>query len=239
MNFDFNRGPTRRRALLWAALTSAALLTAGCGTGGLQTGAADKARGKQLFVEKCGSCHTLADAGTQGRIGPNLDDAFSGSRAAGFRRVDHPQRRPRPDPLPGHEPVRGRHRQERHRDQGDRHAGQARHRRRRERRRRLRRLRRRAAPGRRHVHRRDDDTCASTGSDDDPGDDDHADDHDGDDDDHHRRRGRLRTGRPGQAGVRDRRLHQLSHAEGRERDRDGRPEPRRREAVAGTRWSSA
>ena len=84
MNFDFNRGPTRLRALLWAALASAALLTAGCGTGGLQTGAADKAHGKQLFVEKCGSCHTLADAGTQGKIGPNLDDAFSGPREQGF-----------------------------------------------------------------------------------------------------------------------------------------------------------
>ena len=84
MNFDFNRGPTRRRALLWAALASAALLTAGCGTGGLQTGAADKTHGKQLFVEKCGSCHTLADAGTQGKIGPNLDDAFSGPREQGF-----------------------------------------------------------------------------------------------------------------------------------------------------------
>jgi mono/diheme cytochrome c family protein len=84
VNFDISRGPTRRRALLWAALASAALLTAGCGTGGLQTGAADKARGKQLFVEKCGSCHTLADAGTQGKIGPNLDDAFSGSREQGF-----------------------------------------------------------------------------------------------------------------------------------------------------------
>jgi len=84
VNFDINRGPTHRRALLWAALASAALLAAGCGTGGLQTGAADKARGKQLFVEKCGSCHTLADAGTQGKIGPNLDDAFSGSRKQGF-----------------------------------------------------------------------------------------------------------------------------------------------------------
>lgn len=96
MNFDFNRGPTRRRAFLWAALASAAFLTAGCGTGGLQAGAADKGNGKQLFVEKCGSCHTLADAGTQGRIGPNLDDAFSGPREQGFaestiRNVVHDQ----------------------------------------------------------------------------------------------------------------------------------------------------
>ena len=96
MNFDFNRGPTRRRALLWAALASTALPTAGCGNGGLQAGAADKDNGKKLFVEKCGSCHTLADAGTQGRIGPNLDDAFSGPRQQGFaestiRNVVHDQ----------------------------------------------------------------------------------------------------------------------------------------------------
>lgn len=96
MNFDFNRGPTRKRAFLFAALAAAALLTAGCGTGGLSAGEADKAHGKQLFVENCGSCHTLADAGTQGKIGPNLDDAFSGPRQQGFaestiRNVVHDQ----------------------------------------------------------------------------------------------------------------------------------------------------
>jgi mono/diheme cytochrome c family protein len=96
VNFDFNRGPTRRRALLWAGLASAAFLTAGCGTGGISNAPADKAAGKQLFVEKCGSCHTLADAGTQGKIGPNLDDAFSGPREQGFaestiRNVVHDQ----------------------------------------------------------------------------------------------------------------------------------------------------
>jgi mono/diheme cytochrome c family protein len=32
--------------------------------------------GKQLFVQKCGSCHTLARAQTKGTVGPNLDDAF-------------------------------------------------------------------------------------------------------------------------------------------------------------------
>ena len=67
------------------ALVAAALLVAGCGTGGIAKGKADTSHGKQLFVEKCGSCHTLADAGTQGKIGPNLDDAFSGPRAQGFK----------------------------------------------------------------------------------------------------------------------------------------------------------
>ncbi len=31
------------------------------------------AQGKQLFQQDCGSCHTLADAGTNGKVGPVLD----------------------------------------------------------------------------------------------------------------------------------------------------------------------
>jgi len=31
------------------------------------------AQGKQLFQQNCGSCHTLSDAGTAGKIGPPLD----------------------------------------------------------------------------------------------------------------------------------------------------------------------
>jgi cytochrome c553 len=41
-------------------------------TGG---GEGDAAAGKTVFVANCGSCHTLADAGTSGTIGPNLDDS--------------------------------------------------------------------------------------------------------------------------------------------------------------------
>ena len=29
--------------------------------------------GKQIFITKCGGCHTLKDAGTTGTQGPNLD----------------------------------------------------------------------------------------------------------------------------------------------------------------------
>ena len=42
------------------------------------------ANGRTLFTERCGSCHTLADAGTKGQVGPNLDDAFVQSRKDGI-----------------------------------------------------------------------------------------------------------------------------------------------------------
>jgi len=37
----------------------------------------DPVAGKQVFlsVAACGGCHTLADAGSSGNVGPNLDDA--------------------------------------------------------------------------------------------------------------------------------------------------------------------
>jgi mono/diheme cytochrome c family protein len=43
----------------------------------------DLVRGKELFVAKCGACHTLAHANTTGTTGPNLDDAFRQDRADG------------------------------------------------------------------------------------------------------------------------------------------------------------
>ena len=41
-------------------------------------------KGQQLFTQKCGSCHTLTGAGTNGDIGPNLDFAFKQARASGM-----------------------------------------------------------------------------------------------------------------------------------------------------------
>jgi mono/diheme cytochrome c family protein len=41
--------------------------SAGSGGGG-------EAEGKQLFTANCASCHTLADAGAAGAVGPNLDE---------------------------------------------------------------------------------------------------------------------------------------------------------------------
>ncbi len=51
---------------------------AATGTGAsTDTGAApatgDAAAGKAVFTANCGGCHTLADAGTSGAVGPNLD----------------------------------------------------------------------------------------------------------------------------------------------------------------------
>ena len=34
--------------------------------------------GKDLFVINCGACHTLAAAGTDGQVGPNLDELLAG-----------------------------------------------------------------------------------------------------------------------------------------------------------------
>jgi mono/diheme cytochrome c family protein len=43
----------------------------------------DLSNGKALFTQRCGSCHTLARAGTQGQVGPSLDAAFRTALAAG------------------------------------------------------------------------------------------------------------------------------------------------------------
>jgi cbb3-type cytochrome c oxidase subunit III len=77
--------PASRGLALAALLAAVAAVGAGCGTGGLPSARGDTSRGKQLFVSKCGSCHTLADAGTTSTIGPNLDDAFKPGLDQGFK----------------------------------------------------------------------------------------------------------------------------------------------------------
>jgi cbb3-type cytochrome c oxidase subunit III len=46
----------------------------------------DLTNGKALFVQKCGSCHQLGRAGTQGQTGPSLDAAFNAALQDGFNR---------------------------------------------------------------------------------------------------------------------------------------------------------
>jgi mono/diheme cytochrome c family protein len=67
-----------RPLLVLAALCGLLLAASGCGTT-----TADPARGRTLFIQKCGVCHTLAQAGTTAEVGPNLDDAFAAAREIG------------------------------------------------------------------------------------------------------------------------------------------------------------
>jgi cbb3-type cytochrome c oxidase subunit III len=73
-----------RSLLAAAAAVGIVLVAAACGTGGYSVGG-DAGRGKELFTQKCGSCHTLADAATVGTIGPDLDDAFGPGRRQGIK----------------------------------------------------------------------------------------------------------------------------------------------------------
>jgi plastocyanin len=67
-------------------LASLALMGGLAALGGCGGTKGDTASGKQLFTQRCGSCHTLADAGTKGAIGPNLDDSFKQAIADGLGR---------------------------------------------------------------------------------------------------------------------------------------------------------
>jgi plastocyanin len=64
-------------------VTAAALIVGGCSVNNSNT---DLTAGKLLFIQNCGSCHTLAHAGTKGTAGPNLDQAFRQSVEENFGR---------------------------------------------------------------------------------------------------------------------------------------------------------
>jgi mono/diheme cytochrome c family protein len=67
-----------RPLLVLAVLAATVVAASGCGTT-----TADTARGRNLFIQNCGTCHTLAEAGSAGTQGPNLDDAFAAARESG------------------------------------------------------------------------------------------------------------------------------------------------------------
>jgi mono/diheme cytochrome c family protein len=73
-----------RRFLLAAAVLVAGISATGCGSVAASNEAGSSFAGKQLFVQQCGSCHTLADAGTKGTIGPDLDQAFENVKKQGY-----------------------------------------------------------------------------------------------------------------------------------------------------------
>jgi mono/diheme cytochrome c family protein len=62
------------------AIAAAAAALPGCD---LQENA-DAENGRQLFIENCGTCHALKEAGTQAEIGPDLDSAFRQAREDGM-----------------------------------------------------------------------------------------------------------------------------------------------------------
>ncbi|HVA31113.1 MAG TPA: c-type cytochrome [Gaiellaceae bacterium] len=64
--------PVRAGALLAIAVAVAG--AAGCGGGRPAAPATPRPRGETLFVQRCGACHRLAAAGTEGVAARNLDE---------------------------------------------------------------------------------------------------------------------------------------------------------------------
>jgi mono/diheme cytochrome c family protein len=73
-----------RRVLIAACLAAAASLVVACGSEGVKVSSSNPTHtGAELFVERCGACHTFSAAGTQGSAtkvtdkenvdGPNFD----------------------------------------------------------------------------------------------------------------------------------------------------------------------
>ncbi len=72
--------PSKSILSLLALLTLATFAVVGSGCG---TTTADTARGRTLFIQKCGVCHAMAQAGTTAQVGPSLDQAFAAARSNG------------------------------------------------------------------------------------------------------------------------------------------------------------
>ena len=73
------------RTAVAVAMAAVAIVASGCAVKGADN--ANLIIGKQQFVAKCGSCHTLARANTKGIVGPNLDEAFRASVDEGLGRA--------------------------------------------------------------------------------------------------------------------------------------------------------
>ena len=59
--------------LIVAAIAAIAIKDEGASSSA-EVGTSGDEEARELFVTNCGSCHTLAQAGTDGVVGPNLDD---------------------------------------------------------------------------------------------------------------------------------------------------------------------
>src|SRR5690606_31387232 len=72
----------------WLADRASGGAASGGGSGDGEQGGAPAADGKELFTSiqpSCGACHALADAGTSGGIGPDLDETLAGKDEAFIR----------------------------------------------------------------------------------------------------------------------------------------------------------
>jgi plastocyanin len=78
------RVSVRRKLVGAAGIAVLALGVGGCALKGGQN--VNLVTGKILFIKHCGSCHTLARAGSKAEIGPNLDAAFAEALQTGFGR---------------------------------------------------------------------------------------------------------------------------------------------------------
>jgi hypothetical protein len=74
---------SRRRLLGLVTLGAVMVAAAGCGAVA-KISSGNPANGRTVFIAKCGSCHTLAEAKTTGTIGPNLDYAFAAAKGPQF-----------------------------------------------------------------------------------------------------------------------------------------------------------
>jgi plastocyanin len=102
------RAPLTRRLLGLAVGGLLALGLGACRTDAVPHDA-DLVAGKKAFVKSCGSCHALGRAGTKGKVGPDLDNAFRESLSDGFGRdtvrgvvhaqIMHPARLPKANPV--------------------------------------------------------------------------------------------------------------------------------------------
>lgn len=73
--------PSSLKPLIFVA---ASLLLAIVAVGCSGTTTADVERGRTLFIEKCGACHAMAQAGTTSTVGPDIDYSFAAAREAGM-----------------------------------------------------------------------------------------------------------------------------------------------------------
>ena len=73
MRLALRSSPQPKRAAGLAVAAAGLAVLGGCE---VKQGEPDLVNGKKLFVQRCGSCHQLSRADTQGVVGPDLDNAF-------------------------------------------------------------------------------------------------------------------------------------------------------------------